>query len=95
MEPRDPVFSQDQPGGGRTVTVSEQRLNDALELVEQRQRREHMRTRAWVIFFTAPAWGSVVGAAFGIPNVTTIAASSAAVLYLAALKLAKLGLLFH
>lgn len=51
-------------GNGR-VTVSEQRLADALALERKISKIEHLRTRFWVLFVTAPAWGSLVADAMG------------------------------
>lgn len=36
-----------------------------LRTFEERQKREHLKTRAWVLLVTAPAWGNFASQMFG------------------------------
>ena len=42
------------------IRVSEQRLHDVLLLERQSSKREHLKTRAWVLIMTAPAWATAL-----------------------------------
>jgi len=52
--------------GNNRVSVSEQRLQDALGIEREVSKREHLKTRSWVLVMTAPVWGEAAMAAAGM-----------------------------
>ena len=70
----------------RNRYVTDETLQRELEKQADHERREHRRTRAWVIALTAPSWGAFVGAALGISHIAALATSAVGIAYALSVK---------